>query len=36
MKKKRKKRQNFNICNLSMGGIDTYKTKLVKIFKAKM
>ena len=29
------KRQNFKICKMSMGGNDTHKNKLVKIFKAK-
>ena len=29
------KRKNFKICIMSLGGNDTYKNKLVKIFKAK-
>ena len=29
------KRKNFKICTMSLGGNDTYKNKLVKIFKAK-
>ena len=29
------KRQNFKMCKMSMGGSDTHKNELVKIFKAK-
>ena len=28
------KRKNFEICKISLGGHDTYKNKLVKLFKA--
>ena len=28
-------KKNFKICEMSLGGNDTYKNKLVKIFKAK-
>ena len=30
------KRLNFKICKMLMGGNDTHKNKLVKIFNAKM
>ena len=29
------KRQNFKMCKMSMGGNNTHKNKLVKIFKLK-
>ena len=36
MKNGIQKREDIKICKMSMGGNDTYKNKLVKIFEVKM